>query len=888
MADAVDQLRNILAKGNALIICGAGVSTALTGGKAPGWQALIDRSLVFARDKNLLKGADLQACEVWLAAGTATASWLKAANEIRTAMGDHFRAFLKHELEKLATVNPPLMASLKSCHGAGNAVATTNYDDLLADGFGVRPVTWRDKESAKEVLKGSRKDALHLHGHWQDTDSVVFSGDDYANIRKAENAQFLQQLAIHTRTLVFLGCSKDGLADENVGELLHWFGAQWPGLGENHFVLVRQGEETGWPKAVTSVVYGKAHDDLAGFLAGLAPKPKSAKLFPPNPHMIGRADLLEDVVEHVTAKKPRPLIISGGPGMGKSTLAVQAAHDARVIARFGSARRYFVRLDSATNAETMLALLAADLGVATTGDVLANVAAAIGEPTLIILDNLETPFQCDKAGVEEVLGQLGGIGALTLVNTVRGATPRIEGGACAIVDIGKLEAPFDWELFVREAGGKAFEEKELQDLLAAMDGHALSIVIVGRLASGNVKLPLLLRRCNEERAKLLDDGDDRLHNVIVSLRLSLDVLNEDAQRLARLVALLPDGLALTHARAVLGGETDKAVMALVKAGLADERTERLYMLAPLREAVKLILPAIAMDLRVLADRFRVLLEKAERIGRGDWLSVQDQVLADANNLNDMLSVVTNHGDPRWIAPAVIGLAEFHSFSGLASVISLTAAVASLDAETHTKEKAYCITCIGDIALRRSDHEEARAKYEVALPLFRKVGDVLGEANCIQSIGYIAFERSDHEAARAKYEEALPLYRRVGDVRGEANCIQGLGDIALDRSGHDGARAKYEEALPLYRRIGDVLGEANCIQSLGDMAERDGRGAEAKEHWEKALALFARIPEPYSMGHMHRRLARVTKGKESEAHVAEARRLWRFIDREDLVKELLPE
>ncbi len=123
------------------------------------------------------------------------------------------------------------------------------------------------------------------------------------------------------------------------------------------------------------------------------------------------------------------------------------------------------------------------------------------------------------------------------------------------------------------------------------------------------------------------------------------------------------------------------------------------------------------------------------------------------------------------------------------------------------------------AARARTTRGARQRYEQALPLYRQVGAVLGEANCIQSLGDIALARSDHEAARQRYEQALPLYRQVGDVLGEANCIQSLGDIALARSDHEGARQRYEEALPLYRQVGDVLGEANCIQSLGDIALR---------------------------------------------------------------------
>ncbi|MCA1696295.1 MAG: hypothetical protein LC749_17125 [Actinobacteria bacterium] len=39
--------------------------------------------------------------------------------------------------------------------------------------------------------------------------------------------------------------------------------------------------------------------------------------------------------------------------------------------------------------------------------------------------------------------------------------------------------------------------------------------------------------------------------------------------------------------------------------------------------------------------------------------------------------------------------------------------------------------------------------------------------------------SDLDGARAHYERALPLYRRIGDVLGEANCIKRLGQIGDD-------------------------------------------------------------------------------------------------------------
>ncbi len=71
----------------------------------------------------------------------------------------------------------------------------------------------------------------------------------------------------------------------------------------------------------------------------------------------------------------------------------------------------------------------------------------------------------------------------------------------------------------------------------------------------------------------------------------------------------------------------------------------------------------------------------------------------------------------------------------------------------------------------------------------------------------------------RYNEALALYRRIGNVDGEANCILSLGYVASARSDHDTAVNRYDEALALHRGIGNVAGEANCIDRSGMLRAR---------------------------------------------------------------------
>ncbi|MBB6251255.1 tetratricopeptide repeat protein [Nitrospirillum iridis] len=860
----LDDLKKAIADKRAVIVAGAGTTIAAVG---PGtrhasWTGLIEHGLRRAHQLGKIKDKALNAALANLEADDMTLL-LAAAEMVAHRLGQkdgdgEFAGWLRTTVGDLTVIDGAVPSALAHLHRHGVLIATTNYDSILCDACDSASVVL-PTDSGKSLRWSRREDRgiLHLHGHWERPESVVLGVQRYRETAQSPFQQFLQQVLAASASLVFVGCGGT-LDDPNLGPLLDWIDTTLRGAEHRHYLLCRDGELASWRAKgwmrIVPLAFGPGHADLPGFLASLppasgalastgtggnpAPSPLVTAVPRPTDNFVGRAGEVASVVAALLAGSH--VAILGPGGIGKTGLTQHVGHDQRIMAAFP--RRVFVRLEAAGTGADMALKIATALGLEAGPPPLERAVADLGrQPTLLILDNAETPWTPDPHGVGQVLAECGAVARILL--SIRGRQCP-QGLTWQRLELDRLGGADARALFLGLAGPQLATDALLPMVIGVADGVPLAIRLLAAQADGLADLRDLWARWQAEPAALLRLGRaaNRETDFTTSVSLSLESprLTPDGRRLLGLLGRLPDGLARSLRDDLLGQNAAAAATSLVQLALAREEKDRLRLLVPVREVVRARVTPSPADAAALHDAMIALAELGDQLGREDGQDAAARITVEFQNINSVLDMVLDDDGCQRAIDAIVSLAQFQRFSGAGTPELLERAVGRAQALNDTRRQARCIKSLGDIALARSDHDAARARYEDALPLYRRVGDVLGQANCIRSLGNIALRRSDHDAARARYEDALPLYQQVGDVLGQANCIRSLGDIALRRSDHDAARARYEDALPLYRRVGAVLGQANCIKSLGDIAlERSDHDA-ARARYEDALPLYRRV------------------------------------------------
>ncbi|MGE3435224.1 MAG: TIR domain-containing protein, partial [Blastocatellales bacterium] len=520
--------------------------------------------------------------------------------------------------------------------------------------------------------------------------------------------------------------------------------------------------------------------------AQLPPEPyQKVPTLPPSKLFVGRKDQMEEIEKRLRSRGVVGVVsLKGTAGVGKSALALEAAY--RFAALFPDGR-YWVDLRGGDAANAVRALLR-HLGVSVPPDsrfddlIFAANGALTGRRALIILDNAEAIPAADCARLLELC-------ATTIVTSRLAIDP--------INDIRVDELPDEDALELLRGCGVDVEAErdDALKLIERLGGLALAIEITAKRMAMHQPRQSCARALEELKegrhlveAIKLPGGDKREDNIIEAFALSYDLLDDELKSAFHAVGLCAEsGAPIAAVARMLGLEVAEArelLLLLTKYSLAAYGAERVvthpllhdYARMCVQRSSDLEAEMIEQHVRYFGSEIGGAFQQAIDVedGEGQMTALK---LIDAASDNVILAQTRALGDefnnPALAAELTVGLWQYWRLRDEPQLL--------------------------DWLLR-------------AQPLFKQVGDKLGQANVLKAIGDVQSFRKEMDAALSSYSEALTLFKQVGDKLGQANVLQAIGDVQSFRKEMDAALSSYSEALTLFKQVGDKLGQANVLQA----------------------------------------------------------------------------
>jgi tetratricopeptide (TPR) repeat protein/transcriptional regulator with XRE-family HTH domain len=566
--------------------------------------------------------------------------------------------------------------------------------------------------------------------------------------------------------------------------------------------------------------------------------------------------------------------IDGMAGIGKTTLAVHAAH--RLAESFPDGQ-FFLPLHAHTPGQRPVdpadalasLLLTAGLGAQQIPPGLEARAArwrdhVAGKRILLLLD--------DAAGHEQVRPLLPGtVGSLVLI-TSRRRLAALEDAAQISLDTLSPDdaATLLARLAARQSLGSG--DRALAEITRLCGYLPLAI---GMLASQLRNHPA---RTAADLADELAEARDRLAlmyaenlSVGAAFDLSYADLNPRQQRMFRRIGLVPGPSLDAYAAAALDGsglaKARRCLDELYDQHLIAEPTHGRYELHDLiREHARALAAAEAGSDEATGRLLDYYLHTALAAGRhfSPWATAYrrpppglppsdapdlsgiaqaaDWLEAERANLDAATDHAASHRRPTHavaIAAAMSGFLSARGYLDQSAEFQRRALAAAHQAGDRLGE-AGALADLGELQQAVSDYPAAAASLAQAVAMFGDIGDVSGQAYALNDLGFVQVLTGDYRAAEASHQQALAIARLAGARSLESIALANLGLVKQLTGNHSAAAAYLQQALALSHDLDNLLEQASIFNGLGVVQQQIGDYQAATASQQQSLALFRDI------------------------------------------------
>jgi predicted ATPase len=587
--------------------------------------------------------------------------------------------------------------------------------------------------------------------------------------------------------------------------------------------------------------------------------------------LIGRAELLGEVVGLLSGGRDRVIALVGTGGVGKTRLAAEAI--AAVLERY-EGRVAWVALGSVRSVDQATAALAAALGLGdVAGDRLADELGRSldGHAGLVILDG-GGQLPGLAAAVAGLLDAAAGLRVL-----VTGPGPLGVDGEL-IVHVEPLDLPAaDGVDDVRTSPAVQLLLERAGDAGAAVRLTPRSASTIARIVRRLDGLPLalelgasMLRLMGPHQ--LLDRLEARIETPGAPTDRSHELLDAAGQRLFRRLGVFSGAFtardaadvlerSVAHGLAPTGVDVVAGLDVLVRLSLVRTRplgedgddhpppgsgdAVRYQMLATVRDDALRRLEACGEATAARWAHANHVLEVAEEVREELAIRSRVDLLARLDAMHDdllaCLEQARAEGEGEYLLRLAGALAEYWRSRGrLAEGRLWLDAALRLNPDGDDRHRARALHGSGMLANWQSDFPRARALLEEALATWLRLGELAEAAATLNQLVLIGLVLGDLDDAERLCRQGLEIRRSIGDEAAIAASLNTLGGILQFGGRRAEAQELFEESLAIRRRIGDDSGASVSLGNLALVARDLGRLDEAAEMLREAIATRERL------------------------------------------------
>jgi tetratricopeptide (TPR) repeat protein/transcriptional regulator with XRE-family HTH domain len=579
---------------------------------------------------------------------------------------------------------------------------------------------------------------------------------------------------------------------------------------------------------------------------------------PPRPaiQLVGRENELNSLKKRLmTSDNVALTALNGLPGVGKTALAIEFAHDHEIRAHFNDGILWAAlgpepnMLGSLSRWGTMLGLSSTEMTSLSDSEAWAMALRhAIGSRRMLLI--IDDAWRIEDTLILKVGGP--NCGHLVTTRFPNIATAVAVDGATVIHELDEDEG---MNLLSMLAPGVVDrEEQRAHDLVHAVGGLPLALTLIGHylrmqaysgqdrrldaalehLSNAEQRLQIIEPRAPVERHPSLPAGTP------LSLQSVFAVTDQQLSEQARMALYAlsvfppkPNSFSEEAALTVANCTVD-TIDTLFDAGLLESSVSGRYTLhQAIADYARLHLEGTTASKR-LVSYFTAFAEAHKK--EYELLEQESNIILAA------LEIAYELGKWAALVSCTCAFAPFLLVRGIYAVAeqhlqrAYDAAMVLSDSNGITSTLLY----LGEVAQKQGNYGQAEISFQEGLALARKIEDRERISALLADLGWVTWKQGNFSLSETYLQEGLILGRQIGNRERISGLLETLGSVAASRGDYFLSEKYLKEGLELARNMGDREQICTILINLGATAGEQGNYVQEEAYYQEGLVLARQI------------------------------------------------